>query len=95
MVLVLLSYTVIEYIIFLQIETYIYNNAFECDNNKKVKLAGNKVMCDCNTAQHVRVSQWCGMINPHKHHSYLVVFKPVCFEHVKILYVPYLQDFWG
>jgi len=35
------------------IETYIYNNAFEFDNNKKVKLAGNKVMCDCNTAQHV------------------------------------------
>lgn len=38
-----------------QIETYIYNNAFEFDNNKKVKLAGNKIMCDCNTAQHVRM----------------------------------------
>ncbi|XP_023717915.1 protein halfway isoform X3 [Cryptotermes secundus] len=38
-----------------EIETYIYNNAFEFDNNKKVKLAGNKVMCDCNTAQHVRM----------------------------------------
>ncbi|KDR22774.1 protein halfway isoform X2 [Zootermopsis nevadensis] len=38
-----------------EIETYIYNNAFEFDNNKKVKLAGNKVMCDCSTAQHVRM----------------------------------------
>lgn len=38
-----------------EIETYIYDNAFEFDNNKQVKLAGNKVMCDCNTAQHVKM----------------------------------------
>jgi hypothetical protein len=38
-----------------EIETYIYNNAFEFDNNKLVKLAGNKFVCDCNTAQHVRM----------------------------------------
>jgi hypothetical protein len=45
-----------QLLFFPQIETYIYNNAFETDNNKKVKLAGNKVMCDCNTAQNVKVS---------------------------------------
>jgi hypothetical protein len=44
---------------FPQIETYIYENAFEDDDNKKVKLAGNKVMCDCNTAQSVKVSLSC------------------------------------
>jgi len=55
MLLLLLLFT--ETIFFFpQIETYIYNNAFEFDNNKLVKLAGNKFMCDCNTAQHVRVS---------------------------------------
>ncbi|XP_069690480.1 protein halfway isoform X2 [Periplaneta americana] len=38
-----------------EIETYIYNNAFDGDNHKIVRLAGNKVLCDCNTALHVKV----------------------------------------
>ncbi|XP_069690481.1 protein halfway isoform X3 [Periplaneta americana] len=38
-----------------EIETYIYNNAFDGDNHKIVRLAGNKVLCDCNTALHVKM----------------------------------------
>ncbi|PSN47105.1 Protein halfway, partial [Blattella germanica] len=36
-----------------EIQTYIFNHAFEQHKLRQVLMAGNKIKCDCNTAQHI------------------------------------------